>query len=118
MKHTDTNMQKCIDTCLDCYKACLETVTHCLTKGGKHATPQHIKSLLACAEICNTSAQFMLLGSEQHTEICEVCAETCDRCAESCERMGDDPQMKECAEACRQCAESCRKMSGRKAKVA
>lgn len=110
--HVTNEMQQCINECLNCHSICLSTVTHCLQMGGKHAEAKHIQTLLACAEICRTSAAFMLLGTELHTTTCAACAEVCARCAESCEQMGNDAQMKACAEACRRCAESCRRMAG------
>lgn len=106
-------MQSCIDECLECHRICMETATHCLMLGGKHADAHHIGTLLDCAEICQTSANFMLRGSHQHTETCGVCATVCDHCAETCESIGaDDDLMRRCAQACRRCAESCRKMAG------
>jgi hypothetical protein len=104
-------MQECIDRCQSCQETCLESVPHCLELGGKHAERDHISMLIACAEICDTSARFMLLGSAHHARTCEVCAEVCDACAKDCERLGDDDTMKHCAEACRRCAESCRQMA-------
>jgi hypothetical protein len=106
-------MQQCIQNCLDCHSICLKTVTHCLQMGGKHAEASYIRLLLDCAEICQTSANFMLRGSDLHARTCAVCAEVCERCAQDCERLaGDDPLMKQCAELCRRCAESCRRMAG------
>lgn len=102
------DIERCISECLNCHRICLETVQHCLQMGGKHASPEHIKLLLDCAEICQTSANFMLRGSNLHGRTCAVCAEVCTRCAESCEETGDGEQMRACAEACRSCAESCR----------
>ena len=109
--HLSAEMQKCIDACDECRAACLATVTYCLEKGGEHAEPEHIRLLLDCAEICATSAGFMLRGSDLHRKVCGVCADVCERCAESCEAMGDDAQMRACANACRQCAKSCRQMA-------
>ena len=91
-------MQECIDHCRSCEEICLESVTHCLQKGREHAQPDHVSLLLACAEICSTSARFMLLGSEHHVRTCEVCAEVCDACAADCETMSDDDLMRRCAE--------------------
>jgi hypothetical protein len=108
---SDNDMRQCIQNCLDCHRVCLETVAYCLQKGGKHADPKHLRLLMDCAEICQTSANFMLRGSELHTRTCFACAEVCERCEASCASMGDDATMKACADACRRCAESCRKMS-------
>ena len=109
--HMSSDMQQCIQECLSCHSTCLATVQYCLQMGGSHAEVHHITTLLDCAEICQTSANFMLRGSELHTRTCGVCAEICERCAQECERMGDDAQMRACAEACRRCADSCRRMS-------
>ena len=109
--HNNSHMQECIDRCQNCQEACLEAVTHCLQMGGEHAAADHIAMLLACAEICDTSARFMLLGSRHHARTCEVCAEVCEACATECERFGDDEMMQRCADACRRCAESCRQMA-------
>jgi hypothetical protein len=105
-------MQRCIQECLNCHAICTTTVTHCLSMGREHASPQHITTLLDCAEICQTSANFMLRGSPLHARTCGVCAEACERCAVECEQMaGGDQQMLDCAAACRRCAESCRQMA-------
>ena len=110
--HMDSRMRECIDRCRRCEESCLESVTHCLEKGGAHAQAGHITLMLACVEICGTSARFMLLGSQQHARTCEVCAEVCDACAKDCESLADDEMIRACADACRRCAESCRQMVG------
>jgi hypothetical protein len=79
--------------------------------GGRHAESAHIRLMLDCAEICQTSANFMLRGSELHSRTCGVCAEVCERCARDCEQLGDDAHMRACAEACRRCADSCKHMA-------
>ena len=109
MAPLDPRMQECIDNCLACYRTCLSTATgHCLKIGGAHTEPAHFSLMLACAEICRTSAHLMLLGTEQHKATCRACAEICAACAADCERVGD---MQACVDACRRCAESCRAMA-------
>src|SRR5882762_1824171 len=82
------DMQKCIDDCLRCYQTCLGTaMTHCLETGGKHTEPAHFRLMMACAEICRTSAHFMLLNSPHHKHVCKECAEICTECAKDCERL-------------------------------
>ena len=105
------DMTKCIDECLSCHRICSETVAYCLTKGGAHAAADHMQVLLDCAEICQTSAHFMLRKSKHHSITCEACARLCEACAASCEKIGDDEQMRRCAEACHRCAQSCREMA-------
>ena len=103
-------MRSAIQAALDCHSICVETVVYCLGMGGDHAAPSHIKLLLDCADICQTSAGFMARDSAHHAMICEACAEICDRCADSCEQLGDGGEMRRCAEACRRCAAECREM--------
>lgn len=108
-----TEMDHCIEACTRCHSICVETLQHCLQNGGKHASADHIQLLLDCAEICQTSANFMLRGSDLHVETCAVCADICERCAKSCETMADDAAMRRCAETCRACVESCRRAAGK-----
>lgn len=106
-----TEMAECIDACTDCHRICVSTARHYLEHGGEYPSSKHVTLLLDSAEICQTSANFMIRGSELHDRVCRACAEICDRCAEACETMGRDELMKECAEACRRCADSCEKMA-------
>lgn len=112
MMNIRTAMQDCIQACQACHNICVETTQHCLQMGGEHTRPEHIRLMLDCAEICQTSANFMLRGSALHAYTCGACAEVCERCAQDCARFTDDPTMQRCAEACRSCARSCRDMAG------
>lgn len=110
-RHMETHgdMQSCIDACRNCHETCLHTaMVHCLAEGGKHVEAGHFRLLLNCAEICQTSANFLLSGSTYHQSLCTVCAEICDACATSCEPIGG---LEDCISACRDCANSCRGMS-------
>jgi ferredoxin len=105
----NADMNQCIENCLACYKTCLSmAINHCLELGGEHTKPSHFRLMMACAEICHTSAHFMLINSPHHKHICKECAEICDESAKDCKRVGD---MDECVAACERCAESCRKMA-------
>jgi hypothetical protein len=104
-------MRDCIRNCTECHNICLETAAYCLQMGGKHAEAAHVRLLLDCAEICQTSANFMLRGSDLHGRTCAVCAEVCERCGQDCDQFGDDAQMRACAELCYHCAESCRQLA-------
>ncbi len=109
MQQMNSKMQQCIENCLNCHKTCLQmAATHCLEAGGKHVEPAHFRLMMDCAQICQTSADFMLRGSTHHAHVCAECADICEDCAKSCEAVGG---MDECVEACRKCAESCRSMS-------
>ena len=107
----DAMMEDCIANCLECQQTCLETIQYCLVQGGAHAEASHIRLLMDCAAICETSAGFMIRQSELHMRTCSVCAEVCARCAESCESFDDDASMERCAEICRACSESCAEMA-------
>ena len=105
---SEQEMKECIENCQTCHRVCLEMLaTHCLEVGGKHVESKHFKLMLDCAQICQTSADFMLRDSELHAHICAVCAKICEACAASCEAVGD---MDDCVRACRACVESCGKM--------
>src|SRR5687767_11865512 len=111
-QQANEGVDECIQNCTECNHVCLETVTFCLKLGGTHAEPAHIRLLLDCAEICQTSANFMIRGSDLHAHTCGTCAEVCERCAEDCEQMGaDDAHLKQCSEVCRRCAESSRQVA-------
>jgi hypothetical protein len=105
-------MKTCIENCLKCHALCIATTIHCLRLGGHHASPRHIALLMDCAEICQTSANFMLRHSRFHAQTCGICADVCESCAADCENLADgDKQMLSCAEMCYQCADTCRQMS-------
>ena len=112
MAYVESNaaMRSCIDECQSCHEVCVETLTHCLTMGGEHAEAGHIRSLIDCAQICATTADFMLRESAAHADVCDVCSDVCEECALSCDEL-DGEEMKRCADQCRRCAESCREMA-------
>ena len=56
MQQMNQEMRQCIDNCQSCHRTCLQTITHCLQKGGPHAAAAHIRLLADCAQICQTSA--------------------------------------------------------------
>lgn len=113
MTHLDhSTLKACIDACTQCHNVCQETIRHCLLQGEKHVAPEHIGLLIACSEICQTSANTMLLGVHEHRHTCRACAEICESCSHSCSALaGSDDAMKACADICERCAESCRRMA-------
>lgn len=112
MQQMSSEMQQCIQNCMECHRICTEMVSHCLSLGGQHAESPHITLLLDCANICATSADFMIRGSQYHGRTCGVCAEVCAACADDCERIaGGDEMMMRCVEVCRRCADSCKQMA-------
>lgn len=116
-EHTplSAGMKECLQNCTECHNICVQTTVYCIEMGGKHAHSAHLESLLDCATVCRTSADFLLRSSGLHPQVCGVCAQACQTCAESCAQFPDDAQMRACAEECRRCAETCRDMSKVKA---
>jgi hypothetical protein len=110
-REPDERMLLCIQNCLDCHRACVQTLTYCLQEGGEHAEADHVRLMLDCAQICQTAADFMLRGSALHAHVCGACAEVCQACADDCGRTASDLRMKACADTCRHCADSCRDMA-------
>ena len=105
----ESPMQDAIKACLDCHSMCLRmATTFCLEQGGRHVEQKRLRLMLNCAELCQTSANFMLSDSPMHGRVCLICAEACEACAKSCEQVGD---MRECVEECLSCAKSCRSMT-------
>ncbi|KWT91631.1 MULTISPECIES: four-helix bundle copper-binding protein [unclassified Variovorax] len=105
----ESPMQDAIKACLDCHSMCLRmAMGYCLERGGRHVEQKHLRLMLNCAELCQTSANFMLSDSPLHGRVCLICAEACEACAKSCEQVGD---MRECVEECQRCAKSCRTMT-------
>lgn len=107
-------MQRCIEACRECHEVCMMTINHCLSMGGDHTQPAHMKLMMDCTQICGLSTDFMIRMSDHAAHVCRECAEICMKCAEDCERVGGngDEQMKACSETCRTCADACMRMSG------
>lgn len=108
---SNTEMEQCIANCLECHRTCEQTLTYCISKGGKHVEPKHVEDMRDCVQSCITSADFMIRNSEMVPRICDVCSQICTRCAVSCDQFGNDEKMSHCAQVCRRCAESCGKMA-------
>ena len=113
--HEHDAIQHCIEECLNCHAACTMTAQYVLGEGGEMADPGVVGVLLDCAEICQTSANFLLRGSPYHGSTCAACAEVCRACEEACRAFGDDEQLAHCADMCASCAESCEEMAAMEA---
>lgn len=109
--HEHDEIQQCIEECLNCHAACTMTAQYALGEGGEKADPGLVGVLLDCAEICQTSANFMLRGSPYHGATCAACAELCRATEEALREFGDDEQLAHCAEMCATCATSCEQMA-------
>lgn len=100
-------LHDCIEKCWSCRDPSQSILfNYCLERGGPHLAPDHVRLMMDCIQICQTSADFMTRNSAMHAIVCNACAAICGASARSCEAM-DDAEMKTCAEICRSCAESC-----------
>lgn len=75
MHQLPSELRRCIEDCQNCHRVCLSTASvHCLEVGGQHVSPKQFRLMLDCAEICETSTNFMLRNSQRHASVCRVCA--------------------------------------------
>jgi hypothetical protein len=99
--------EACIQVCMDCAKVCTDLVDHCLQVGGDLAQPCHVRQLLVCARLCETTAHVLLLHSAEDRLVCSTCAEICQHTAEDLEVYERDEKMRFATHLTRRCAESC-----------
>jgi len=108
-EHDD--LQEAVEECLNCHAVCTLTLQHCIASGGDYTEVNLVGVLLDCAELCQTSANFMLRGSPYHVITCGACAELCRACEEACRGHAGDEQLVHCADVCASCADSCDRMA-------
>jgi hypothetical protein len=102
-------IDECIEACIACYQHCqAAAMHHCLEEGGEHTRPAHFRLIMACAEMCRTTAHVMMTGYDGYAALCAVSADICERCAQDCARLEG---MEECVAACLGCAHVCRSMA-------
>lgn len=106
LQQMNGQIDKCLENCWACHRVCLGTITQFLEMGGEQAQLSRIRLLRDSAEICQTTANFLIRNSEMQAVICSACAEICLRCAKEYKQFGS-PLTEECVDACERCAESC-----------
>ena len=110
MNSHSSKMAECIQACTESHRACTEAQAKCLETGNCDAGM--MRAVMDCAQMCQTSVDFMLRNSEMSPSVCGVCSEICTRCASLCESLGkDDATMMACAKACRHSATTCNQMA-------
>ncbi len=132
-----SQLQQCIELCLECNVVCLETLAYSQARTGRYLESVHLRLLRDCAEMCHTNANFMQRFSDFYGGLSKICARVCRDCAHDCERyavsaigsgaplsnysgsvLDDptlcDPRLKACAEVCRSCASACRELAASK----
>jgi hypothetical protein len=101
-------VEDCMAACHQCRDACLSmatTIDLSADHSGRNADPFRI--LINCAEICQTTSNFLKSGSPFSSIICQACAQICFACADSCVTVGG---MADCVHACRQCGQQCQRL--------
>ncbi len=99
-------MREGLKACTRCSRVAKETLTFALFHGAEHAEADHLRRLMDCAEICQTTADFLLRASPQHGAICRACIEVCKACAEDARAIGT-PELQRLADHCGRCAAAC-----------
>lgn len=110
MKINNNKYQACIDACSKCAQACLECFDACLQESDVADRVKHIKMLVECALMCQSSIAMMSMDAQNAKNHCKMCAKMCEKCAKSCSEF-DDEHCTECSEVCYDCAEQCKIMS-------
>jgi len=107
---TSEDVSPAAQGCADCHQYCIEALVHCRQRGGAYTETSHLRQLQDCAEVCRTTADLLLRGSDYAVSLGAVCAEVAEGCASSCEQFLDDRLMRTCAGVCRRCALVCREL--------
>ena len=100
-----SQIEYCIQDCLNSHAVCLDTAMSLLQKGTNYADT--VRILLDCSELCTTNAHFMMRNSPVYGSVCQTCAEVCTHCALVCDEIGEN----DCANACRASATSCEQIA-------
>jgi hypothetical protein len=100
-----SQMEDCIQDCLNSHAVCLDTAMSLLQKGNHYADP--VRILLDCSEVCATNAHFLMRNSPVSGSVLLPCAQVCNHCAGVCDEIGET----DCANACRASATSSEQMA-------
>ncbi|MCD6034303.1 MAG: ferredoxin [Rickettsiales bacterium] len=99
--------QEAINACQECHFTCLEALAlHGDEKGGKQLSSQHIKRMMACIIISETTANMLTIHAPLIDQLCELCARLCEQCATSCKAI-ELESMTHCVASCQRCAKAC-----------
>jgi hypothetical protein len=101
-------LEECIQNCWRCHRQCLETTIYLSAENVDDGLQDKVKLLLSCAEICQSTANLLLLGASICQDVCRLCAEVCEAGAMLFDPDTGDRQLRLCFDACCDCAASCR----------
>jgi len=110
---SERDMTACLENCAACERTCTETLAAVLSRPDTESRVDAalVRLLMDCADICGTSAHFLMRRSWLHASTCRACADVCAACAGACEGAIGDADLARCAQACRRCAASCEEMA-------
>jgi hypothetical protein len=108
-------MDEAARACAEGHRVSTRTFSHLRTweRDASVASPDDLRLLLDCAQVCSVAADFLLRASEFHVLMCSLCAEICRKCQQNCRQLAaaeGDPVLAECAAACLQCSNACRRV--------
>ena len=104
-------VRRCIDATSECYTICAETIDYCLDGARAMTEPEHVRGLIDCCEVCQTTQNTLLRASDLGLMMAAVCLEACETLADSLRAIDGDQQLEACAEVCDRTAESCRQLA-------
>lgn len=113
----DRSILSCIDECVSCHQACMETILYCYELGGSHAEPARMRLLYDCAQMCSALQDSATLNCPSAVPLSMVTGQVCRLCAASCETFVGDRPMEKCAEVCRRCGEACSTLASGKVMI-
>lgn len=91
----------CIVACQNCSDACLDE-TDMLPK-----MVECIRLDRDCAEMCQTTLNFISRNSNYAAEMISMCEKLCKACGDECGKH-EAQHCKDCAKACKECEEACK----------
>jgi hypothetical protein len=100
--HNETLIRKLTECALECHKC----MAACLEEEDVSMMARCIELDLDCAEICTTTAAYVVRNSESMATLLAICGEICKACAEECQKH-DAAHCQQCAAVCFECAELC-----------
>ena len=63
MQATKQVVQRALEDGKACHGICVQTIQYAVQQGDPHVAPEHLRLFEDCAQLCQTSEEFMLRGS-------------------------------------------------------
>lgn len=98
---------KLLKTLQECGAVCDNMTTMVLTKPDLQFRTNQLQLLRDCANICDTTENFVARNSPFAKTIADECAYICETCGTECSRF-PDMESQRCAQICFKCVDECR----------